>query len=68
MVTKDVTLELDESLTENAPKISNEEYDPTIVAVIDAWMHNDFMCRNILNGLENTLYDVYILINSVKAL
>ena len=27
---------------------------------MDAWNHSDFLCRNyVLNGLENTLYNVY---------
>jgi hypothetical protein len=32
-------------------------------------MYNDSMCKNyILNGLDNTLYNVYNSINNAKAL
>lgn len=41
----------------------------TIVEVVRAWKHHDFVCKNyILNLLENTLYDVYNSIDNAKAL
>jgi hypothetical protein len=48
---------LEKFLTKKAPKSSENEFDPTTIT--------DFICKNyILNGLDNTLYDVY---NSIKS-
>jgi hypothetical protein len=39
------------------------------VLALDVWNQNNFMCKNyILNILDNTQYDVYSSIKSVKAL
>ncbi|KAK3032492.1 hypothetical protein RJ639_037305 [Escallonia herrerae] len=39
------------------------------VAVVDAWKHSDFLCKNyILNGLDNALYNVYSPMVNAKAL
>ncbi|KAL0413201.1 UNVERIFIED_CONTAM: hypothetical protein Sradi_1521800 [Sesamum radiatum] len=36
---------------------------------MDAWVHGDFLCRNyILNGLSDTLYNVYSSAKTAKAL
>ncbi|KAL0288542.1 UNVERIFIED_CONTAM: hypothetical protein Scaly_2727600 [Sesamum calycinum] len=38
-------------------------------AAMDAWGHGDFLCRNyILNGLSDTLYNVYSSATTAKAL
>ena len=40
-----------------------------VVAAVEAWKHVDFLCRNyFLNGLENTLYNVYCTFNTVREL
>ncbi|KAK9989314.1 hypothetical protein SO802_029553 [Lithocarpus litseifolius] len=40
-----------------------------MVATLEAWKHPDFLCKNyILNGLDNTLYNVYSSIKSAKVL
>jgi hypothetical protein len=37
--------------------------------IIDAWNHSDFISKNyILNGLDNTVYDIYSSITIAKAL
>ncbi|XP_073138938.1 uncharacterized protein [Henckelia pumila] len=52
------TLNLAKFLSEDAPK-SVEGYVQTTSAV-DAWNHSDFLCRNyIMNGLADSLYNVY---------
>ena len=36
---------------------------------MDAWNHSDFLCRNyVLNGLKNTLYNVYNPLKTTKEL
>ncbi|KAF5957940.1 hypothetical protein HYC85_005165 [Camellia sinensis] len=55
------TLNLARFLREDAPILKEDETDRQVVAAVDAWKHADFLCRNyILNGLDNTLYNVYI--------
>ena len=35
--------------------------------VVESWKNSDFLCRNyILNGLDNTLYNVYCAMETVK--
>ena len=51
------TLNLAKFLCEDAPVCSENEADRQLVAVVDAWKHSDFLCKNyILNGLDNTHY------------
>lgn len=45
------------------------ETDRLVVAAIDAWKHVDFLCRNyIFKELDNTLYNVYSSLKTVKEL
>ena len=63
------TLNLARFLHEDAPALNESETDKEGVAAIDAWKHADFLCRNyVLNGLDNTLYNVYSPINTSKEL
>ena len=40
-----------------------------VVVAVDAWKHSDFLCKNyILNGLDNTLYNVYSPIKTTREL
>jgi len=56
-------------LIEKASKLLNDESDPTIVVAMDAWNYTDFVYKNyILNGLDNTLYDLYSSIKNARAL
>ncbi|XP_028053634.1 uncharacterized protein LOC114258003 [Camellia sinensis] len=63
------TLNLTRFLREDARSLSENESDAQVVATVDAWKHADFSCRSyILNGLDNTLYNVYSPIKTAKAL
>lgn len=58
-----ITLNLAKFLTEKALKLSDDEYNPTIIAVMDARM----VCKNcILNGFNNILYNKKFWIRSTK--
>ncbi|KAK2997197.1 hypothetical protein RJ639_025540, partial [Escallonia herrerae] len=62
------TLNLARFLQEDAPDLG-ENPDRQTVAVVDAWKHSDFLCKNyILNGLDNALYNVYSPMVNAKAL
>ncbi|GMY37975.1 Retrovirus-related Pol polyprotein from transposon TNT 1-94 [Fagus crenata] len=63
------TLNLAKFLYEDAPTLNENESDKQVVAAIDAWKHADFLCKNyILNGLDNTLYNVYSQIKTTREL
>ena len=63
------TLNLAKFLREDAPVCSENEVDYQVVFVVDAWKHSDFLCTNyILNGLDNTLYNVYSPIKTAREL
>ena len=63
------TLNLARFLHEDAPILTEDETDRQMVATVDAWKHANFLCRNyILNGLDNTLYNVYSPIKTAKEL
>ena len=63
------TLNLARFLTEDAPKLKEDERDIQVISVIDAWKHSDFLCKNyVLNGLFDSLYNVYCTKSSAKEL
>ena len=40
-----------------------------VASSIDAWKHSNFLCRNyVLNGLHDTLYNVYSVKTTAKEL
>ncbi|KAL5582045.1 hypothetical protein UlMin_014487 [Ulmus minor] len=42
------------------PKKFNDEQNIQVVNAVNAWKHSNFLCRNyILNGLTDSLYNVY---------
>ncbi|XXG40597.1 hypothetical protein AAC387_Pa01g1276 [Persea americana] len=63
------TLNLARFLHEEAPALKKDETDKQVVAAVEAWKHADFLCRiYILNGLDNTLYNVYCSLKTTKEL
>ena len=63
------TLNLARFLTETAPEISEELSDVQTLSAIDAWKHSEYLCRNyVLNGLVDSLYNVYCKITTAKEL
>ena len=63
------TLNLARFLTEEAPKLSNGEMDKQAFNAIEAWKHFDLLCRNyVMNGLHDSLYNVYCAIKTSKEL
>ena len=63
------TLNLARFLHKDGPKLDVGEIDKEKLAAVDAWNHSDFLCRNyVLNGLENTLYNVYSMLKTTKEL
>nr|AAK70407.1 pol polyprotein [Citrus x paradisi] len=55
------TLNLARFLTKDAPKPKEGETDIQVASAIDAWHHSDFLCKNyVMNGLSDSLYNVYI--------
>ncbi|KAL0456423.1 UNVERIFIED_CONTAM: hypothetical protein Slati_0981500 [Sesamum latifolium] len=54
------TLNLERFLSEEAPIVFEGETHTQKMVAMDAWVHGDILCRNyILNGLSDTLYNVY---------
>ena len=54
------TLNLARFLTEEAPKLKEDECDIQVISIVDAWKHSDFLCRNyVMNALTDSLYNVY---------
>ena len=70
MATKDVLpdhLKFGRFLQEDAPTLKENETDKQVVVIVEAWKPADFLCRNyILNGLDNTLYNVYCAFNTAR--
>ena len=53
------TLNLERFLTEDSPKLKEDERDIHAISAIDACKHFDFLCWNyIMNGLVDSLYNV----------
>ena len=40
------TFNLAKFLTENAPKLKEDEHDIQDISVVDSWKHSDFLSRN----------------------
>ncbi|KAL6137282.1 hypothetical protein ACLB2K_062574 [Fragaria x ananassa] len=64
------TLNLARFLTENALKLKEDEQnDEAKIAIVNAWNSSDYLCRNyIMNGLADSLYNVYISMGTAKEL
>ena len=56
-------------LTEDAPKLKEDELDIQVISDVDAWKHFDFLCKNyVMNGLADSLYNGYIDKKTIKKL
>ena len=63
------TLNIARFLTKYASKLKEDECDIQVISAIDAWKHSDFLCKNyVLNGLTDSLYNVYYTKSSAKEL
>ena len=63
------TLNLPRFLTEEAPKLKEDEHDIQVISVVDAWKHYDFLCRNyVMNVLIDSLYNMYADKKTIKVL
>ncbi|KAK6156300.1 hypothetical protein DH2020_010548 [Rehmannia glutinosa] len=63
------TLGLSRFLKEDPPAVGDEESDNERRIAVDAWHNSDFLCRNyVLNGLDDTLYNVYSSFKTSKEL
>ncbi|XP_071739346.1 uncharacterized protein [Rutidosis leptorrhynchoides] len=61
------TLNLARFLTETAPQLG--EGDAQTASAVEAWKNSDYLCHNyVLNGLENSLYNVYCTTETAKEL
>ncbi|XP_073153882.1 uncharacterized protein [Henckelia pumila] len=63
------TLNLSRFLKKDPPVVVEDDSDTQRRTAVDAWNHDDFLCRNyILNGLGDTLYSVYSSVKTAKEL
>ncbi|KAM2417351.1 hypothetical protein ACFX1W_024204 [Malus domestica] len=64
------TLSLANVLFKTRPTADGENiFSAETLTAIDAWNHNDFLYRNyILNALDDSLYDVYMVCKTAKEL
>ena len=63
------TLNLARFLNEKAPKLNEGEINMQVINAIDTWKHSEFLCRNyVVNGLHDSLYNVYSAFKTAKEL
>lgn len=67
------TLNLARFLKENAPQVEppaeGQSSNQQAVQALEAWKHSDFLCHNyVLNGLVDSLYNVYCKTKTAKEL
>lgn len=62
-------LKLSSILKEDCPITPQDKQTKETVSATEAWKHSDFLCRNyILNGLDDSLYNVYSTFKTSKLL
>ncbi|GKB66182.1 hypothetical protein Tco_0927594 [Tanacetum coccineum] len=67
------TLNLARFLNETAPQVEpptkGQPSNAQVVQAVEAWKHSDFLCHNyVLNGLVDSLYNVYCKTTTAKEL
>ena len=54
------TLNLVKFLTEDPPSLKDGDQDKENLAAYEKWHHSEYLCRHyVMNGLSDSLYDVY---------
>src|SRR4051812_3374143 len=63
------TLNLVKFLTEDPPSLRDGDQDKEHLAAYEKWHHSEYLCRHyVMNGLSDSLYDVYSEKKSAKEL
>ena len=63
------TLNLVSFLTKDDPKLKEDENNIQVIKAIDSLKHSNFLCKNfVLNGLTDSLYNVYYTKSSANEL
>ena len=63
------TLNLSRFLSVEAPQLNEGETYMQVINAVDAWKHSDLLCRNyVMNGLHDSLYNVYYAIKTANEL
>ncbi|CAM8902806.1 unnamed protein product [Rhodiola kirilowii] len=56
-------------LTEDTPRVAENESDRQVLMAYNAWKDSEYLCRNyVLNSLNDVLYKVYCTKSSAKEL
>ncbi|CAM8882965.1 unnamed protein product [Rhodiola kirilowii] len=56
-------------LTENTPRVAEDESDHQLLMTYNAWKDSEYLCRNyVLNSLNDVIYKVYCTKSSAKEL
>lgn len=63
------TLGIAKFLTGDPLKLKEDETDSQVIIALDAWKHSEYLCCNyVINGVTDSLYNVYSAKKSAKEL